>query len=90
VEVCLNVRVVDPVVTQLVTQQPRPDSAEVAQEALSAPVRTAVDPHGYGIQRGDAVHDPQADPSMQSTVGARVTFAVSQVTKAGTTRRGQV
>jgi hypothetical protein len=43
VDVYLNVRVVDPVVTQLVTQQPRTNSAEVAHEALFASVRTAPD-----------------------------------------------
>jgi hypothetical protein len=38
--------VVDPVVTQLVTQQLVPNSAEVAHEDLFAPTRTAVDKHG--------------------------------------------
>jgi hypothetical protein len=75
VEVCLNVRVVDPVVTQ-VTQQPRPERPEVAQEALAAPVRTAVD----GSSEVVAVHHRHADSSMQSTVGARVTLAVGKVT----------
>ena len=88
--VCLNVRVVDPVVTQLVTQQPRP---ECRGDCVGSVVRACA----YGCGHTDtaasevvAVHHRHADSSMPRPSVLVVTLAVGQVTKAGTTRRGQV
>jgi hypothetical protein len=90
VYVCLNVRVVDPVVTQLLTQQLILYAAEVAQEALSAPA------YGCGPTR---IRQPARSllfiivtlvlPCNRASVLV-LTLAVGQVTKGGATRRGQV
>jgi hypothetical protein len=55
VDVYPNVRIVDPVVTSWSLGGLVPNSAEVAHEALFAPVRTALDQHGHRSLRRSLV-----------------------------------
>jgi hypothetical protein len=73
VDVSPNVRIVDPVVTQLITSDLVPNSVELAHEALFAPVRTALDQHGPGSLRRSLLYSMlhiirRLIPSMSSTV----------------------
>jgi hypothetical protein len=73
VDVSPNVRIVDPVVTQLITSDLVPNSVELAHEALFAPVRTALDQHGPGSLRRSLLYSMLhiirwLIPSMSSTV----------------------
>jgi hypothetical protein len=68
----------------------RLNSAEVAQQAVSARVRTAVDLRDTAASEVVAVHHARADLPANRPSVLVVTLAVGQIIKAAATRRGQV